>query len=232
MLFHSNRPQQFETIRDDINRPRLNQRTKTMAPTVHLVRHAQGYHNLCLENERLPDPDLTPFGHQQCADLRAAFPHHDRVAHLIASPMRRTLYTCIEAFGDGPRAPYPITALDTLQELSDMPSDTGSAKEKTAAEFGAKADLSRVREGWNDKFGADSPFEPTEDKIMARAREARRAIREIASRGGEDDHVVVVTHGAFLHFLTEEFQGTSEEHRKFYYFCVCDVVFNATLSNM
>lgn len=178
-----------------------------MAPTIHLVRHAQGYHNLCVENEKLRDPDLTPLGEQQCRDLRAAFPHHDRLVRLVASPMRRTLHTCIMGFGGGASAPYPITALDTLQELSDFPSDTGSSVAKLEEEFGDKADLSRVRDGvWTDKTGDnDSPFEPTKAKIEARAREARRALREIAGLDTED-HIVVVSHGAFLHFLTDEFQ--------------------------
>lgn len=177
-----------------------------MAPTIHLVRHAQGYHNLNVENEKIRDPDLTPLGEQQCRDLRAAFPHHDKLTALVASPMRRTLYTCILGFGAGPSAPYPIIALDTLQELSDLPSDTGSSVARLRDEFGDKADLCRVRDGlWTDKFG-DTPFEPTKEKIEARAREARKALREIAGGVNSDSHIVVVTHGAFLHFLTDEFQ--------------------------
>ncbi|KAM3513774.1 hypothetical protein MY11210_002587 [Beauveria gryllotalpidicola] len=179
-----------------------------MAPTIHLVRHAQGFHNLSAENETMHDPDLTPLGEQQCRDLRSEFPHHARVAHLVASPMRRTLWTCIRAFGDLPgpaAAAYPIVALDTLQELSDLPSDTGSPVAALAGEFGSKVDLSRVRDGlWTDKLG-DTPFEPTKDKIEARAREARRALRDLAGLQ-TDKHIVVVTHGAFLHFLTDEFQ--------------------------
>ncbi|KAM3544396.1 hypothetical protein ARSEF1564_002644 [Beauveria bassiana] len=176
-----------------------------MAPTIHLVRHAQGFHNLSVENETMHDPDLTPLGEQQCLDLRSEFPHHALVAHLVASPMRRTLWTCIRAFGDGPAAPYPIIALDTLQELSDMPSDTGSPVAALAGEFGSKVDLSRVRDGlWTDKLG-DTPFEPTKDKIEARACEARRTLRDIAGLQ-TDKHIVVVSHGAFLHFLTDEYQ--------------------------
>ncbi|OAA70271.1 phosphoglycerate mutase family protein [Cordyceps fumosorosea ARSEF 2679] len=179
-----------------------------MPPTIHLVRHAQGYHNLCVENETMRDPDLTPLGEQQCLDLRASFPYHDKLTRLVASPMRRTLWTCTRAFGpDDGGAPYPIVALDTLQELSDLPSDTGSSVAALSAEFDAArvVDLSQVRDGlWTDKLG-DTPFEPTKDKIEARAREARRSLRELAGLSTED-HVAVVTHGAFLHFLTDEFQ--------------------------
>jgi broad specificity phosphatase PhoE len=173
-----------------------------MAPTIHLVRHAQGYHNLRQENETMHDPDLTPLGEEQCAALRKAFPDHDKVTRLLASPMRRTLYTCIHAFGQDKL--YPVVALDVLQEVSDVPSDTGSAVEKIRAEFGDKLDASRVRESWVDK-GPDSPFEPALDKLTARAREARVAIRELAGKG--DEHIVVVSHGGFLHFLTDDWFG-------------------------
>ncbi|EHK23933.1 uncharacterized protein TRIVIDRAFT_215924 [Trichoderma virens Gv29-8] len=180
-----------------------------MAPTIHLVRHAQGYHNLNAENEKLPDPDLTPLGNQQCADLRAAFPHHDQLRGLVASGMRRTLYTCLQSFGTDKLG--PVIALDTLQEVSDAPSDTGSSIEKLAAEFGDKADLSRMREGWNFK-GEGSYFEPALDKLATRAREARVALREIATGLGDDAHIAVVSHGAFLHFLTEEWHGITNTY--------------------
>ncbi|KEY70745.1 hypothetical protein S7711_03240 [Stachybotrys chartarum IBT 7711] len=174
-----------------------------MAPTIHLVRHAQGYHNLTEENENMHDPDLTPLGEQQCAALRAAFPHHDKLVRLVASPMRRTLHTCIRAFGrDGL---YPVVAIDSLQEVSTVPSDTGSEVDKLRAEFGDKLDPARVRDTWTDKKSRDSPFEPTMEKLTQRGREARLALREIAGDG--DGHIVVVTHGGFLHFLTDDWHG-------------------------
>lgn len=180
-----------------------------MPPTIHLVRHAQGYHNLSVENESIHDPDLTPLGEAQCADLRAAFPHHAAVTRLVASPMRRTLYTCIHGFGTAPL--YPIAALDVLQEVSSAPCDTGSDVAKLAAEFGDRGSWEGVREGWTDK-GAGSVFEPTVEKLTARATEGRRRLREIAGNG--DEHIVAVTHGGFLHFLTDDFQDIPEERGK------------------
>lgn len=173
-----------------------------MAPTIHLVRHAQGVHNLSVENEFIQDPDLTPLGEQQCAALRAAFPHHGRVARLVASPLRRTLNTAVAAFGAP--ALYPLAALDVLQEVSDAPCDTGSSPARLRAEFGDKADWARVRAGWTEK-GEGSVFEPTLEALTARAREARRALREMAGDG--DHHLVAVSHGGFLHFLTDDWQG-------------------------
>ncbi|KAL6889268.1 histidine phosphatase superfamily [Trichoderma longibrachiatum] len=198
-----------------------------MPPTIHLVRHAQGYHNLSPENETLPDPDLTPLGLEQCSSLRASFPHHDRLRALVASGMRRTLYTCLHAFAPSDndndlnnsnnkkKSLLPVIALDTLQEVSDAPSDTGSSIAKLKEEFGEKVDFSRMREGWNDKTEG-SYFEPTLDKLATRARDARLALREIAMAAGEGDdddaHVVAVSHGAFLHFLTEEWHGITSTY--------------------
>jgi len=70
----------------------------TMPTYIHLVRHAQGYHNLTAANHSLPDPDLTPLGKEQCAQLQKSFPYHSQVTHLVASPLRRTLYTCLLSF--------------------------------------------------------------------------------------------------------------------------------------
>ena len=176
-----------------------------MSPTIHLVRHAQGVHNLSVENESIHDPDLTRLGEQQCATLRAAFPYHDKLTRLVASPLRRTINTCAQSFGASRPDLYPILALDTLQEVSDQPCDTGSTKNQLAAEFGDKIDLSRVRDTWTDKTGAASPFEATVPKLTARAKEARLALREIAGHG--DEHIAVVSHGGFLHFLTDDWDG-------------------------
>jgi broad specificity phosphatase PhoE len=184
-----------------------------MAPTIHLVRHAQGFHNLSVENESIHDPDLTPLGEQQCADLRAAFPHHGKLVRLVASPMRRTLYTCIRSFGpeDTGSNLYPVIALDVLQEVSTSPCDTGSDKAKIQDEFGSKLDVSRVRDDWTDK-GKNSPFEPTVNKLIARAHQARLALRDIAKQAGDDAHIAVVSHGGFLHFLTDDWHGIPQGH--------------------
>ncbi|TPX17671.1 uncharacterized protein E0L32_012024 [Thyridium curvatum] len=180
-----------------------------MAPTLHLVRHAQGFHNLCIENHQLPDPDLTELGKQQCETLRGRFPHHDRITHLVASPMRRTIYTCLLSFAPASAAGRPVVAVPELQEVSLFPCDTGSEPARLRAEFPAaegKVDLGRVAEGWNDK-SEGSPWFPEFDRLQARARKARQFLRRLAREAGEDGHIAVVTHGGFLHFLTDDFDG-------------------------
>ena len=163
-----------------------------MAPTIHLVRHAQGFHNLSIENESMQDPDLTPLGEEQCAALRKEFPHHDKLTKLFASPMRRTVYTCLHAFGREDLK--PIIAMPVFQEVSANPCDTGSAVAKVQAEFQGIADYSRVEDSWTDK-GPDSEYEPSVEKLTARGLKARRALRDLVSG---DEHIVVVSHGGFL----------------------------------
>ncbi|KAF6819306.1 phosphoglycerate mutase family protein [Colletotrichum sojae] len=179
-----------------------------MVVQIHLVRHAQGFHNLCVENEALRDPLLTDLGKQQCADLRAAFPHHDRLTHLVASPLRRTLETCLLGFSTDEAPKNKVISLPELQEVSDAPCDTGSAIAEVEPEFRERGvDFSRVPEDWTEKQSEKSPWEPTLAKLEVRAREARRKLREIAAGGGD---VVAVTHGGFLHFLTTDFHGIDD----------------------
>lgn len=188
-----------------------------MPTTIHLVRHAQGFHNLCEANHQIPDPLLTDLGLQQCRTLAQTFPYTDAITHLVASPLRRTLYTTLHAFpsvvrGRGVR----VRALPEIQETSDLPCDTGSdaavlEAEFAQGEFAGMVDLSLVHEGWNEKTGR---FEPGSTAIQARARDARVWLRALGreQRGVDDVHVVVVTHGGFLHYFTEDVSFSPSIH--------------------
>ncbi|KAK9415100.1 putative Phosphoglycerate mutase-like protein [Seiridium unicorne] len=177
-----------------------------MAPVIHLVRHAQGYHNLNHENEQLPDPDLTPFGEEQCRNLRDAFPDHDKITHLVASPLRRTVYTCLHSFEPVVKKGIKVIALPDAQEMSLQPCDHGSDVEKIKAEFGEKVDFSRVQDGWNIK-SPESKYYPDPAKLDARARDTRRSLRELAKSHGDDAQIVLVTHGGIVHFVTGDWAG-------------------------
>lgn len=181
-----------------------------MTITIHLVRHAQGFHNLTAINQQIPDPYLTPTGTEQCGALRASFPHHDRITHLVASPMRRTLQTCQQSFRPAVDAGKKVLAQPLVQEVSTLPCDTGSEPEVLRAEFGAWADVGLVEKGWNNK-AAGSPWAPRVEALEARARAARVWLRELGRQwvaegnGGAD--IVVTSHGGFLHFLTQDWDG-------------------------
>ncbi|KAK3673909.1 hypothetical protein LTR78_006111 [Recurvomyces mirabilis] len=169
-----------------------------MAPTLHLVRHAQGYHNLSVANHAIHDPSLTPFGEQQCRDLATKFPYHDGVEAVVASPIRRTIYTALLGFGgDLEKKGLKVIGLPELQETSDLPCDTGSTPQELAKEFeGKPIDLGLVKEGWTSKKGK---WAPTGKAIEARAKEAR-----IWLMSRPEKEIVVVTHGGFLHYFTED----------------------------
>jgi len=82
-----------------------------MPPTLLLIRHAQAQHNLT-ENYDLPDPPLTPQGHQQCRELATHLSRNlgaelrqqselrvEDLGLVVVSPMRRTLETAMEGLG-------------------------------------------------------------------------------------------------------------------------------------
>ncbi|KAI0514995.1 phosphoglycerate mutase-like protein [Xylaria bambusicola] len=177
-----------------------------MAPVIHLVRHAQGYHNLSLENQWIHDPDLTEFGKQQCEDLCKAFPYHDKITHLVASPIRRTIFTCQFSFAPAVKAGKKIVALQDAQEVSLYACDIGSDVEVLKKEFGDLVDFSSVTDDWNQKT-KDSKYYPDPRKLEARARDARLWLRDLVKKAGDDAHVALVTHGGILHFLTEDWSG-------------------------
>ncbi|KAI1812404.1 histidine phosphatase superfamily [Poronia punctata] len=193
-----------------------------MAPVIHLVRHAQGYHNLRLENQWMRDPDLTDLGKKQCSELRNTFPYHDKLTHLIASPLRRTIYTCKLSFGDDDdnnkekKKKKKIIALQDAQEVSLYPCDVGTDKEKLKEEFGDdEVDFSLVGGDWNDKSPESDNF-PEPGKLETRTRRARLWLRDLVKQqtgdADEDAHVVLVTHGGILHFITEDWRGIASGH--------------------
>lgn len=165
-----------------------------MPPTLHCIRHAQGYHNLSIAAHTLHDPDLTPLGQTQCLHLqKTLIPPSSQISLIIASPMKRTLNTALQTFRPNLLAnpELKIIALPELQETSDLPCDTGSSIEELLRLYADEpVDFSRVPVGWECKRGK---WAPTATAIEARAREARRWLR--ARREGD---VVVVSHGLSL----------------------------------
>lgn len=120
-----------------------------MAPTLHCVRHAQGYHNLSVANHSIHDPLLTNFGEEQCRMLQKRFPNMGSVDLIVASPLKRTINTALIAFEPVIKEKgLKVIALPELQETSDLPCDTGSSPELLAKEYeGKPVDLSLVRPG-------------------------------------------------------------------------------------
>ncbi|KAI1184221.1 phosphoglycerate mutase-like protein [Nemania serpens] len=177
-----------------------------MAPIIHLVRHAQGYHNLNAESQWIRDPDLTDLGKKQCEELNKQFPYHDKITHLVASPIRRTIFTCQLSFTEEVKAGKQILALQDAQEVSLYPCDVGSDVDKLKKEFGDLVDFRLLTDDWNKKT-PDSKYYPEPHKLVARARSTRLFLRDLVKDAGDDAHVVLVTHGGILHFITEDWSG-------------------------
>ncbi|TKA82808.1 hypothetical protein B0A55_01057 [Friedmanniomyces simplex] len=173
-----------------------------MAPIIHCVRHAQGYHNLNVANHVMPDPLLTPFGEEQCRLLTQNFPHHANVECVVASPLIRTLHTALLGFGEElNKKGLKVLALPELQETSDLPCDTGSGLDVLTKEFeGKPVDLSLVTPDWNSKRGKWDPRGPA---IEARAKEARLWLM-----ARPEKEIVLVTHGGLLHSFTEDWSDS------------------------
>lgn len=150
-----------------------------------------------MANHKLQDPDLTPFGEEQCHHLAEHFPYHKSVELLVASPLRRTIYTTLLGFEPEIKRGFKIITLPEVQETSDNPCDTGSDVEKLKKEMVDKpVDLSLVTEGWNSKQGK---WAEDAKAVDARAKEAR-----IWLKARPEKEIVLVTHGGFLHYFTED----------------------------
>ncbi|KPI40169.1 uncharacterized protein AB675_11330 [Cyphellophora attinorum] len=203
--------------------------------TVHLIRHAQGFHNLGVEFHSLTDPRLTPLGQSQCLDLQKAhFPptSQRRISLIAASPLNRTLHTAFITFqplldsthpdhaeaSQGSKLRKPeIFALPDAQETSDFPCDTGSAP-NTLAEVVKEqkwpVDLSLLNEQWTNK-ALGTRYSPNANAIKARAKTARTWLREKAAEllqqyPDEDVQLVLVTHGGYLHYFTDDWEDATK----------------------
>ena len=167
-------------------------------------------HNLSVENQKIHDPDLTDYGREQCRDLAKSFPHHGSVDLVVCSPLRRTIYTALYVFEvDLASMELPqVLALPDLQETSGWICDTGSDAQKITSEMhGNPVDLTLVPDGWNSKTGS---WDPDPDSLKERGRRARLWLKSRPEK-----HVVAVTHGAFLHYLTEDWADFDEVAREY-----------------
>lgn len=191
-----------------------------MAPTVICVRHAQGYHNLGSEFHSLPDPKLTDLGIQQCQTLRdSGLIDQTKVSLVTASPLTRTIHTAFLSLKpaiEGGRCEPVIIAIPDAQETSDFPCDTGSDVEvlqKRCEEEGWPVDLSRLNSDWNVKT-LDSRYSPSGSAVRIRANAARCQIRqllkELVDSGDSDAQLVLVTHGGYLHYFTNDWEDSDK----------------------
>lgn len=176
-----------------------------MAPKlITLVRHGQAHHNVD-EKYHLHDPYLTPLGESQCRTIPDRFPKNlPPVSLLVSSPLKRTLQTTLIGFPNelAAKPPVPLYPLPELQETSSMPCDTGSAASEIVSDphfAHLNLDFSHVPEDWTSKSGK---WSSNPNALRERAKWVRDWLKQ-----RDEEHVVCVLHGGFLHYLTEDWRG-------------------------
>lgn len=190
-----------------------------MAPTLICIRHAQGYHNLGSEFHSLEDPQLTELGQQQCTKLRESnIIDHSKISLITASPLTRTIHTAYLSLRpalDNGKCQPKVIAIPDAQETSDFPCDTGSdvdVLQKRCDEEKWPVDLSWLTSDWNVKT-FDSRYSPASDKLKIRAQAARQQLRQLmrdlVAAGDEDAQVVLVSHGGYLHYFTDDWEDSN-----------------------
>lgn len=168
-----------------------------MPPTLHLVRHGEGEHNVepTIENRQIRDPSLTQAAVTRCQGFNNTFPDYVHIDLVCASPLRRTIQTAKYCFAD--RIPKTtserILLIPLNQEVTDQPCDTGSSATMIEKEFGDLVDTSMLESDWNGKEGI---YAATTDGLAARS----KALRKWLYDRPEKD-IVIVGHGAFFDFM-------------------------------
>lgn len=186
-----------------------------MASKIYLVRHAEAAHNVSKDfNHR--DPPLTTLGVSQAAQLADTFPQPASIGIIVTSPLKRTIQTTLAAFrrvlderyfgdsGDGVKSGAELILDPELQERSALPCDTGSEPAILHDEF-PQLDFGGLGGEWLVKEG---DFAADDESVKKRA--GRVAARlagladKLAADGGSRKDIVVVTHGVFMKFLSQD----------------------------
>ncbi|KAI1828635.1 histidine phosphatase superfamily [Xylaria intraflava] len=177
-----------------------------MAPTIDIIRAAHADVN--------PDgrADVSEaIGMEQCWDLISEYPHRRWVRHIVSSPLIRAIQTAQYCFLFPEFSTPQITLLPGLQETSIKWKDIGEPLSRLAGEFGYGINTSELAgEDWYRKDRGTAMF-PSWDKVEERARLVRLWLRDRALPLHDRDRIVVVTHGFFAHFLTQDFNGITLE---------------------
>lgn len=166
---------------------------------VHLVRHAQGTHNLAVlqlggqdggpeeeyKNEAWSDARLTELGQKQASSLRPTMMGH-RLDVVFVSPLSRAIHTGLLAI------PYrqPFVVEDDLRErIGQHPCDRRRTRAEIKADF-PEVDVTPLVSEADDKW---SPAREPMPDLIART---MRVLHKLKSR--PETHIGLVTHNDFL----------------------------------
>lgn len=185
-----------------------------MVSNIIIVRHAESVHNVTKDFSQL-DPPLTSLGVEQASSISQKLPSAGNIATIISSPLRRALQTTLAGFssildkqyfgessGQGIDGGAKLSLDPDLQERSNEPCDTGSSASELAKAFPSLS-FDDLGEHWLKKSGR---YASDDDAVRKRAEQMRKSLFETSKslENEERKDIVVVTHGVFMKFLTED----------------------------
>lgn len=169
------------------------------------------------------NPGITDQGIMQCIQLLHEFPNMDEVTHILVSPLRRTLETCLVSFEPILQRGVRLIAWASLREFGAGACNKGARKSTLKRQLaGVSANLSLLEHGWDrvkeDPTG-ERPDEVLEDLFALGEAIVDDGMWKGLSVGidkGKDAHVLVVSHGCILAAILGfqgEFPGCSSFER-------------------
>ncbi|KAJ8121947.1 hypothetical protein O1611_g9968 [Lasiodiplodia mahajangana] len=159
-------------------------------PVIDIIRVAD-YGNDVEYDDLVRDPGLTLNGIAQSRRI-GAFLHMNNARLILSSPLRRAIQTAGHALAPMIQDGVPIHLIPTLQAPDGQVFNTGSPWQELREEFGSAINVDLLHNGW---------YALCLDDIREQARQVRVAIRQIASQFGDNDRIVVVTHGPLIEEL-------------------------------
>ena len=194
---------------------------------MHIVRHAEGYHNVNTDyrNPNNLDATLTEDGIEQCKQLsrRLQDDEHFTIDCIISSPMRRALQTAyhsfehilednsqdIESSSKDNKETIPFVACEHWRETVNYVCDIRIPRSQAVQDF-PYADFGNIEHEddpiwkyYEDKFGSLEKYTKTRESVddIRLSERGKRAWRTIAQR--PEQSLAVVSHSAFFfHMFT------------------------------
>jgi broad specificity phosphatase PhoE len=192
----------------------MSAKVTAMASKVIIVRHAESVHNVTKDFSQL-DPPLTTLGVEQASSISQKLPAAANIATVISSPLKRAVQTTLAGFssvldkqyfdessGQGIDGGATLSLDPDLQERSDLPCDTGSSASELAKAF-PELNFDDLGEKWLKK---SDWYAASDDAVRERAERTRQNLAKVVLglENGKRKDIVVVTHGVFMKFLTED----------------------------
>ncbi|OJJ98992.1 hypothetical protein ASPACDRAFT_44621 [Aspergillus aculeatus ATCC 16872] len=198
-----------------------------MPGLIHLVRHAEGLHNLRQDYE-IHDAPLSERGFNE-ADLlgqKLIYRYSDRVGTIMSSPLRRSIQTSLTAFrqilnpvqypantGVGAKSGLMLMLDPRLREFSGPPCNTGSSVSELMLQFPALDQLQQLNPTWFNSPGHNQPSAELRQEILGRLEQMQTDLH----RGFDPDRtdIVVVTHDGIIRTLAPGIQIGLGQWRSF-----------------